>query len=150
MTILATNTQIAYNIESLYSTAIVIYFHLFWFRFEIHSSGEIICFPNVAAPWKDHVMSLEKELNVETSIKYVLYPDVANSKWRVQCVPIRNDSFVNRLSLPEKWRGVRDTELSNLTGIADCVFVHANGFIGGNATYEGVLKMATESLRQAN
>ena len=29
-----------------------------------------------------------------------------------------------------------------------CIFVHASGFIGGNDSYEGVLKMAQKSLRR--
>jgi hypothetical protein len=41
----------------------------------------------------------------------------------IQCVPVRPDSFNNRLSLPEPWRGRRDFELSTLTGIDGCVFV---------------------------
>ena len=41
---------------------------------------------------------------------------------------------------------MRDEELSELTGIPDCVFVHASGFIGGNKTYEGVLEMARKAL----
>ena len=53
-----------------------------------------------------------------------------------------------RLSLPEAWCGVRGAELDTVAGIPGCVFVHANGFIGGNETYEGVLKMATTSLEQ--
>lgn len=94
-------------------------------------------------------MVVEEEAGVSTPIKYVLYQDSAKKKWRIQCVPIRPDSFTNRLSMPVEWRGVRDETLSKLSGIPGCVFVHTNGFIGGNETYEGVLKMATESLRIA-
>jgi uncharacterized UPF0160 family protein len=59
-------------------------------------------------------------------------------------------SFLNRLSLPEPWRGIRDEQvclcpsgrptalisrqLSALSGIPDCIFVHTSGFIGGNKT----------------
>ena len=31
---------------------------------------------------------------------------------------------------------------------AGCVFVHASGFIGGNATREGVLEMARRALKE--
>lgn len=75
--------------------------------------------------------------------------DLANTNWRVQCVPLRPDGFENRLSLPPAWCGIRDDALSEQIGIPGCIFVHANGFVGGNDTYEGVLKMATESLRIA-
>lgn len=45
-----------------------------------------------------------------------------------------------------RWRGVRDQALSDLTGIPGCIFVHASGFIGGNATKEGVLAMVKLAL----
>ena len=100
-------------------------------------------------PWKSHLFDLEKELGVaKNEIKYVVYQDKgADKSFRVQCVPISDDSFVNRLSLPAEWCGLRDAELSKKSGIAGCVFVHANGFIGGNKTYEGALEMLRRSLK---
>ena len=52
------------------------------------------------------------------------------------------------MSLPEAWRGLRGAELDAVAGIPGCVFVHASGFIGGNESYTGALKMATTSLEQ--
>ncbi len=57
--------------------------------------------------------------------------------------------MVSRLSLLEEWRGVRDEALSELSGIPDCIFVHASGFIGGNRTQEGALEMAKRTLQTA-
>eukprot|EP00795_Rhopilema_esculentum_P012606 gene12606-3310_t len=116
-------------------------------RAKVHESGEIINFGKGGCPWKDHLFEIEKELGMENKIKYVLFTD-QNGKWRVQCVPIGLSSFENRLSLPEEWRGVRDEELTRISGIAGCIFVHASGFIGGNATYEGALEMARQSLNR--
>lgn len=45
------------------------------------------------------------------------------------------------------WRGVRDEELSKLTGIPGCIFCHASGFIGGNQTKEGAFAMARAALQ---
>ena len=56
-------------------------------------------------------------------------------------------TFYFRLSLPEEWRGVRDEELSEKSGIPGCIFVHASGFIGGNKTYDGALAMAQAALK---
>jgi uncharacterized UPF0160 family protein len=53
---------------------------------------------------------------------------------------------ISRKALPEPWRGIRDDELSKLSGIAGCIFVHASGFIGGNHSKEGALEMAVKSL----
>jgi len=44
------------------------------------------------------------------------------------------------------WRGLREEEVSKASGIDGCIFVHANGFIGGNKTREGALQMAIKSI----
>nr|CAB3450714.1 unnamed protein product [Digitaria exilis] len=73
--------------------------------------------------------------------------DERSQSWRVQAVAVAPDRFESRKALPEKWRGMRDDELSAETGIPGCVFVHMSGFIGGNKTYEGALEMARAALK---
>ncbi|KAK4683595.1 MYG1 exonuclease, partial [Tremellales sp. Uapishka_1] len=117
-------------------------------RFSVDPSGSIVVF-NQSVPWKDHLFNLEPTLTKSSTILYVLYPEstAPDAKWRIQCVPESIDSFINRKSLPETWRGVRDAELSSVSGIPGGTFCHASGFIGGNETYEGALKMAQYSIQ---
>jgi len=115
-------------------------------RFECNDSGEIICLPAGGLPWKSQLYELEHDLKVTTPIKYVLYTDQAGM-WRIQCVSVEGKAFENRLSLPAKWRGVRDEDLSSVAGIEGCTFCHSAGFIGGNKSYEGVLEMARVALK---
>ena len=77
---------------------------------------------------------------------YCIYPDSRSGSFRIQAVAAELGSFVNRKPLPEAWRGVRDSELSEKAGIPGSVFVHASGFIGGNQTMEGVLEMAKRAV----
>jgi uncharacterized UPF0160 family protein len=70
--------------------------------------------------------------------------------WRVQAVPVEGKAFENRLGLPKEWRGVRDQDLEKVAGIEGCTFCHAAGFIGGNKSYEGVLKMAQVALKEGS
>ena len=118
-------------------------------RFQTDSSGQIICLSSGGMPWKSHVYELEQELGVEKEILYVLYTD-QGGMWRIQCVSVEGQAFTNRLGLPSSWRGVRDDLLSDVAGIPNCRFCHASGFIGGNDTFEGALKMAQVSLQQQN
>lgn len=74
-------------------------------------------------------------------------PATAVSPWG-QVFTCHLPLFPCSLPLPEPWRGVRDEELCQLTGIPGCVFVHASGFIGGNRTREGALEMARRTLAQ--
>jgi uncharacterized UPF0160 family protein len=98
-----------------------------------------------ACPWTSHLFEIEEELNIKGQVKYVLFTD-QQKQWRIQSVPLDEASFENRAPLPEPWRGKRDADLSAISGIPDCVFVHHNGFIGGNKTFEGVLQMAKISI----
>uniref|UniRef100_A0A3Q4B731 Uncharacterized protein n=1 Tax=Mola mola TaxID=94237 RepID=A0A3Q4B731_MOLML len=117
-------------------------------RHQVDPSGELLLFSQGGCPWKEHLFALEKELQVETPIKFVLYPD-QNGHWRIQCVPAGLNTFQNRLSLLEEWRGIRDDALSELSGIKGCIFVHTGGFIGGNKSQEGALEMARRTLQAA-
>lgn len=108
--------------------------------------GRIILFDG-AVGWKGHIYDLEEALAIpEAELPlYVVYPD-ESGKWRVQAVPVSSESFESRKALPEQWRGIRDEELSTISGIPGCIFVHQSGFIGGNATKEGALAMANKAL----
>lgn len=100
-------------------------------------------------PWKEHVLDMENEIGVR--VYFVLFQDTHNLNWMVQAVPASRESeFSIRLSLPEKWCGVRDDELDKISGIENCIFVHAGGFIGANRTFEGALEMAKTALDGMN
>ncbi|KZV92579.1 metal-dependent protein hydrolase [Exidia glandulosa HHB12029] len=116
-------------------------------RQSAHASGRIVLFESYA-PWRDHLYDVEKDAQLDTDslILFVVYPDETGGSWRVQAVTKEGEAFTNRKSLPEPWRGVRDDKLSEVTGIPGGVFVHASGFIGGNKTKEGALQMATKAL----
>ncbi|CCE61289.1 hypothetical protein TPHA_0A02070 [Tetrapisispora phaffii CBS 4417] len=112
-------------------------------RFQIDPSGKIILFEQFC-PWKEHLYAVEKELNIENKIEFVLFKDSGNT-WRVSTVPVSSTSFKFRRGLPEPLRGLRDEELSEKSGVPDCVFIHAAGFIGGAKSKDSVLKLAKMS-----
>ncbi|KAG8903897.1 hypothetical protein FRB99_002597 [Tulasnella sp. 403] len=116
-------------------------------RQNVDPSGRIILFEQ-SAPWKEHIFDLEAELGITDEQKpfYVVYPDETAGNWRIQAVPVSPESFLSRKALPEPWRGVRDDALSQVTGVPGGIFVHASGFIGGNATQDGALRMAKLAL----
>lgn len=115
-------------------------------RHEVHPSGEIMKLPSFC-PWQEHLFDLEseEEKNRTPLTKYCLFAD-SRAGWRIQAVPAARGTFENRLTLPKAWCGVRDNDLSELTGIPGCVFVHANGFIGGHSTESGAFEMAVKAL----
>ncbi|XP_067939508.1 MYG1 exonuclease-like isoform X2 [Watersipora subatra] len=116
-------------------------------RYDVHKSGEIIFFYE-SVPWMEHIEEIEKELSVQVPIKYVLKKS-GSKRFKIQCVQVSQESFENRMDLPASWGGLENEELSRISGIAGCLFVHTNCFMGLNTSYEGALAMALESLRIA-
>ncbi|PFH54501.1 hypothetical protein AMATHDRAFT_72292 [Amanita thiersii Skay4041] len=116
---------------------------------DVDPTGQIILFEQFL-PWKEHLFELEADDSDPTAQPnkaiYVVYPDETANNWRVQAVPVSPESFESRKALPEPWRGLRDDELSRVSGIDACIFVHASGFIGGNKTKEGALQLAKVAL----
>lgn len=113
-------------------------------RYNVHESGAIIEL-SISCPWKEHFFELEKELAITPEeVKYVLFK--GEDSYRIMGVPLTRESFLGRKFMPESWRGLRNEDLSRLTGVEGCIFVHATGFIGGNTTRDGVLQMAIKSL----
>ena len=115
-------------------------------RFEVSDCGRIISFDKGACPYKEHLFNLEEEQNIKGDILFALFPDDSNKNWRVAAVPVEDQSFVSRMKLKADWCGFRDQELSEKSKIDGCVFVHASGFIGGNNSREGALKMALKTI----
>ncbi|VBB30191.1 unnamed protein product [Acanthocheilonema viteae] len=125
--------------------------HAVTHRFDIDKSGQIFCLESGGMPWKDHFFLVEEQLHLKNDdVIYVIYEDNANAQWRVQAIPVsQKQPFENRLPLPEAWRGLRDAELTKVTDIPGCIFVHPTGFIGGNKSMQGVIEMARKSLSLA-
>nr|XP_034185396.1 UPF0160 protein MYG1, mitochondrial isoform X1 [Osmia lignaria] len=111
-------------------------------RFEVDPSGEIIVLSQ-CVPWAEHIFEIEKEMNVQPPLKYLIFKD---NNYRIRCVPVKPGSFVTRLFLPEAWAGLRGEELERACGIPGAEFVHSVRFIGGHSTLEGAVTMARKSL----
>lgn len=112
-------------------------------RLKVHPSGEIMELERFC-PWQEHLREIEREVG-GVEIKYVLF-EGGSEDFRVQCVPVKEGSFVCRKFLNKKWFGIRDDELEKVSGIEGIKFCHATGFIGGAKTRDATLKMAEMSL----
>jgi len=84
---------------------------------------------------------------------YYISPE-DETDWRILCAapPRERDDeefnqFASRFLLPEKWRGKRGKELSDVTGIDGGIFCHAAGFIAGWKTKDSALEAADKAVR---
>jgi len=98
--------------------------------------GNILVLPRFA-PWQRYVTSDNKY----NEILYVVFPDKSGA-WRVQAVPPEPESFGMRKPLPESWRGLREDNLRDLTGVKTAVFCHPAGFIAGAETMQDAIELA--------
>ena len=78
-------------------------------------------------------------------VLFVVYPD-ENGNWDATAVRKESGSFTTRVQFPEAWRGLRDAELANISGITDAVFCHKAGFLFVARSKEGVLAAVQKTL----
>lgn len=77
---------------------------------------------------------------------YAVYPKKNGAGWKVECIPVNPVLMDSRKLFPESWRGLRDTDLKNITGTDDIEFCHPSGFLLGAKTKETALLLAQKSL----
>lgn len=92
-------------------------------------------------PWKNIVR--------EDGYYYVIYPSFRGG-FNAQCVPVSVDSYENRLSFPEDWRGLAGVQLEETSGIKGLTFCHKNGFLLSGNDRDTVKNACILSLRRGN
>lgn len=116
-------------------------------RQEFDPSGQMVHLEGDLVGWKSALFDLEEELGIVGQIKYVIYTDGSESqKWRATAMPINLKSFECRVPLKEEWRGKRDEELQEASGISDALFVHMSGFTGGASSLKSIKDMVRKTL----
>lgn len=87
---------------------------------------------------------LEIESKYGKNFKFMVFP--SNDVYKVIAIPRSKGSSETKNPLKKEWRGLRYEELSRVSGIQECIFVHSSGFMGINKTFENALKMCRDSL----
>lgn len=113
-------------------------------REDFHPSGELMFFKKTC-PWKSHLFKIESQTGNEGLIKFVFFQD-GNGMYRVQAVPGGKTGFSNRIGLHHDWKGLREDQLKEVTGLKSVRFVHHGAFIGGADDLEDVIQMAVLSM----
>lgn len=90
-------------------------------------------------PWKEFLLDSENEK--AKNILFVVFPSNRGG-YNVYAVPKENGSFESRKLFPEKWAGLKDEELSKISGVATATFCHTGRFICATRTKEDATKIA--------
>ena len=105
----------------------------------IESSVNNIMVLDSFVPWQEFIFSSAN--NKASDILFVVFPSNRGG-YNWQCVPDALGSFGMRKAVPDEWKGLRDLELQNVTGVATASFCHPEGFIGGATTLEDAIALA--------
>ncbi len=104
-------------------------------------NGKVLHLQEGGMPWTRVVVDEMPE------VLFVIYPDSDGDQYQIKTVPVEPGSFVARMDLPKGWAGLRDQELSAVTGVPGSVFCHMNLFIGGAKSLEGAIRLAELALQ---
>lgn len=115
-------------------------------RFECHKSGRVIHL-ETNCPYWDHLYEIEKNLNIEGQILYVLYFD-RYKNYRCGAVEKEKESFSLRLPLWSKCRGLKDEALEKASNIKGLTFVHYSGFTSGGKDMNCLIQLIEETLKE--
>lgn len=77
---------------------------------------------------------------------YVVYQRPIGG-WKIEAVAKGANTFDLRKPLPEKWAGLKDEKLKEVTGVADAIFCHNGRFMAVAQTKEGVRKLAELAIK---
>jgi uncharacterized UPF0160 family protein len=84
-----------------------------------------------------------QEVLIPSDAKFVYWQ--RDGKWCCQAVPIEPMSFGLKTPFKESWRGLRNSELQQISGL-NLEFVHASGFYMVAETEEDVIEACRQSL----
>ena len=105
-----------------------------------NAEGEIMVMERLL-PWTNHLLYSENPK--AEKIKFVIYRSKRGGyEWHT--VPkgkSRDLRNIPRVSVPNKWRGMRNEELRRVTGIPTAIFCHLSGMTGSAETLEGAIAM---------
>lgn len=90
-------------------------------------------------PWQEFIFASSNKKAAD--VQFVVFPSNRGGfNW--QCVPDALGGFGQRKPVPTEWKGLRDADLQNMTGIKTATFCHPAGFIGGADTFEDAYALA--------
>jgi uncharacterized UPF0160 family protein len=123
---------------------------------QAYAEAKAISFVTAAArETKDpRVIVLDRKLPWEKAVfdgglsdlLFVIYPNEDSTSWYCRTIPPEPNSFGQRLSLPESWRGLQEEAFSKAAGIPDGVFCHPSGFICGARSRASAIRLAEQAI----
>lgn len=108
------------------------------------ADGPVIVMDKLVDGWIDEVANPDNPK--AKGLLYAVFP-ARDGDWNVRAVPLTADEVMTqRKPFPEAWRGLRNRELVNITGVETAVFCHAAGFFAVAKTRADAIKLAEKAV----
>lgn len=108
------------------------------------TDSPVIVMDKLVDGWIDEVANPDNPK--AKGLLYAVFP-ARDGDWNVRAVPLTADEVMTqRKPFPEAWRGLRNRELVNITGVETAVFCHAAGFFAVAKTRADAIKLAEKAV----
>lgn len=85
-------------------------------------------------------------LKDKSDVVYVIVPRHDKTQWSIHAIRVVPWEFASRKPFPKAWAGLRDADLSRVSGVPDAVFCHNSRFLVTVVSKESAMKLAQSAL----
>ena len=107
-------------------------------------NGPILVMDQFIGGWLEEVLNTDSPK--AAGLLFAVFP-AANGDWNIQAIPpSKEDMMGQRKSFPDAWRGLKDEELIESSGVGTAVFCHKAGFFAVAKTKEDAIRLAEKAV----
>lgn len=108
------------------------------------ADGAVIVMDQFIGGWLEAVLTSDNPK--AANLLYAVFPAV-DGNWNVQAIPPTiDDMMAQRKPFPEGWRGLRDKELKEASGVETAIFCHTARFFAVAKTKEDAIALAEKAV----
>ena len=106
--------------------------------------GPILIMDQFIGGWLEEVLHADSPK--AAGLLFAVFP-ATNGDWNIQAIPpSKEDMMGQRKSFPYAWRGLKDEELIESSGVGTAVFCHKAGFFAVAKTKEDAIRLAEKAV----
>ena len=106
--------------------------------------GPILVMDQFIGGWLEEVLHADSPK--AAGLLFAVFP-ATNGDWNIQAIPpSKEDTMGQRKSFPDAWRGLKDEELIESSGVGTAVFCHKAGFFAVAKTKEDAIRLAEKAV----
>ena len=106
--------------------------------------GPILVIDQFIGGWLEEVLNTDSPK--AAGLLFAVFP-ATNGDWNIQAIPpSKKDMMGQRKSFPDTWRGLKDEELAEVSGVKTAIFCHKAGFFAVAKTKEDAIKLAEKAV----